>query len=375
MENSEKDQKWMQHALELARQGQYTARPNPCVGAVLVKDEQMIGCGWHQCTGEAHAEIHALQAAGNTAKGATCYVSLEPCAHHGRTPPCCEALVKAGVSRVVVAMRDPHPKVNGQGIIYLQNHGIEVRVGVLESAARDLNRDFIKRIEQRKPWVSLKLGMTLDGKISDFSGNSQWITGNKARLDVQTLRARHAAIMSTATTVIADKARLSVRELPADLPLECQNKFKQPLRVLLDRTLKTDFNEVFFQQAGDILIYTQSPTLATERVGLEVIPMAADTKGYLSLATILEDLAQRQINSVLIEAGGQFSAQMLQSELVDEWIIYLSGKILGSQGQSAFYWDKALALSESLVLKFKTIELCDEDIKIVAFKDKPKPQA
>lgn len=369
MDNNEKDRMWMQQALELARQGQYTARPNPCVGALIVKNDRIVGSGWHQCTGEAHAEIHALQVAADAAQGATCYVSLEPCAHYGHTPPCCEALVKAGISRVVVAMHDPNPKVNGQGIIYLQNHGIEVKMGVLEAEARDLNRDFIKRIVYGKPWVSLKLGMTLDGKMSDFSGKSQWITGSSARLDVQALRARHAAIMSTATTVMADNARLTVRELPKDISIECQSKFKQPLRVLLDRTLKVSFNETIFQQEGKTLVYTHYERMLEDRGDLEITPIATDNEGYLSIPAVLEDLAQRQINSILIEAGGRFSGQMLQSNLVDEWIIYLSAKILGQQGQSAFYIDKALALSESLALKFKTIELCDADIKIVASKE------
>lgn len=368
MDNSEKDLIWMQHALQLARQGQYTARPNPCVGAILVKDEHIIGRGWHQCTGEAHAEVHALREAGSDAFGATCYVTLEPCCHYGHTPPCCEALVKVGISRVVAAMRDPHPKVNGQGLLYLQNQGIEVVVGVLEAEAQMLNRAFLKRVVHHKPWLSLKLGMTLDGKISDFAGNSHWITGDSARRDVQTLRASHAAIMSTATTVMADNARLTVRELPADLPIECGDKFKQPLRVLLDRQLKMDFNHAFFQEEGEILVYTHNPVMIEKKAHIEVMPMTRDNAGHLSLPAILEDLAQRQINSVLIEAGGRFSGQMLQSDLVDEWILYLSGKIIGPQGQSAFYMDKALELTESLSLKFQSIALCGTDIKIVAIK-------
>ena len=366
MDNLEKDRLWMREALRLAAQGRYTARPNPCVGAVLVKNDQIIARAWHQRRGEAHAEVQALEEAGENSRGATCYVTLEPCAHQGYTPPCCEALVKAGVRRVVVAMHDPNPKVNGQGLAYLQEKGIEVSVDVLEEEAQELNKAFIKRMTKHQPWLSLKLAMTLDGKISDYAGNSQWISSECARKEVQTLRASHAAVMSTATTIIADNSRLNVREFPSDFPEVCQDKFEQPLRVLLDRKLDIDFQHPLFKAEGDILIYTQAPMDTQKRAHVEIVPMPMDENRHLSISAILEDLSHREINSVLVEAGGRFAAEMLQSALVDEWIIYVSSKVLGEKAKSAFALDKALELSASLALKFHSVSMCGPDIKIVA---------
>ncbi len=368
MDNIEKDQLWMREALRLASHGRYTARPNPCVGAVLVKNDQIVARAWHQGRGEAHAEVQALEAAGENSRDATCYITLEPCAHHGYTPPCCEALVEAGVRRVVVSMRDPNPKVDGQGLAYLQEKGIEVSVGVLEEEARELNKAFIKRMTVHQPWLSFKLAMTLDGKISDYAGNSQWISDESARKEVQILRASHAAVISTATTVIADNSRLNVRELPPDFPEACKDKFKQPLRVLLDRKLDIDFQHPFFEAEGDILIYTQAPMEMQKRKHMQIVPMPMDENRYFSISAILEDLSQREINSVLVEAGGRFAAEMLQSALVDEWIIYMSSKVLGEKAKSAFAIDKALELSASLALKFQSVSMCGPDIKIIASK-------
>ncbi len=364
MESHAQDVYWMQHALQLAKEGRYTARPNPCVGAVLVKEGNIIGRGWHSCTGEAHAEVYALQEAGDAARGATCYVTLEPCAHYGHTPPCCDALMAAGVTRVVAATGDPNPKTNGLGIARLQQHGIAVTTGILEIEARQLNRAFLKRIIHNKPWVTVKLGMTLDGRIADHKGHSQWITNEIARQEVQQLRAEHAAILTTATTVIEDQARLTVRSFPKDMHDTVVKKFKQPLRIILDNRAKLTFKERIFSEEGNILVYSSEQNTVSELSSVECVMMSLNNT-HFNIEPILQDLAKREINSVLIEAGANFSGQLLKTNLVDEFIFYLAPKVLGQQAKSVFELEQAILLEEVYQLRFKEVCFCGDNIKIV----------
>src|SRR5476649_741469 len=243
------DEKYMARAFELARRGRFTTTPNPNVGCVIVRDGEIVGEGYHLRAGEPHAEVHALRMAGERAKGATAYVTLEPCSHHGRTPPCADALVDAGVARVVASMQDPNPEVAGRGLYRLMNAGIAVQSGVLESEARTLNKGFLKRMEHGLPYVRVKLAMSLDGRTAMASGESQWITGPDARSAVQRLRAQSSVVLTGADTVLADHARLTVRpdELGLNAELTALAVTRPPLRVLIDGRLRVPLDTPFFQ--------------------------------------------------------------------------------------------------------------------------------
>lgn len=359
------DSQWMQLALDLAKRGQYTARPNPCVGCVLVKDNQLLAQGWHEIAGEPHAEVYALQQAGQLAQGATCYVTLEPCAHHGRTPPCCEALVKAGVARVIIAATDPNPVVAGRGIAYLQANGIEVVTGVLNEEAKYLNRAFMKRMCYQKPWLTLKLAMTLDAKLADFQRKSQWITSDVARADVQQLRARHDAIMTGIGTVLADDPSLTVRDLPKDLSANLNDKFKQPLRVVLDSQGRMPVNAKMLIQSGDTLIFSlkHNELLATKKNVSQTI-VSQNAQDRLDLVAVLMNLAQREINSVLVECGSELASALLEENLVDELVIYYAPKILG-QGMAAFSFQHALPLAAAKQFNIQEALVLGNDVKLV----------
>lgn len=300
------DPLYMARALELARQGLYSTHPNPRVGCVLVKDGQVVGEGWHVRAGEPHAEAHALRQAGENARGATAYVTLEPCSHFGRTPPCADALVGAGVARVVAAMQDPNPEVAGRGLLRLMQAGIAVQSGVLEAEARELNIGFIKRMEHGLPFVRVKLAMSLDGRTAMASGESQWITGPSARSAVQRLRARSSVVLSGADTLLADDARLNVRpdELGLNAELTALAAARQPLRVLVDGRLRVPLESAFYQ-AGPALVATCAAASARERfqdAGHELLALPS-AEGHVDLHKLLLELAARGANEVLVEAG------------------------------------------------------------------------
>jgi len=357
---------WIRKALMLAAKGQYTTRPNPCVGCIIVKDGQEVGSGWHQCAGEPHAEVYALQEAGELAQGATCYVTLDPCAHHGRTPPCCQALVKAGVRRVVIAAKDPNPLVNGKGVEYLKASGVEVLSGILAEESEKLNHAFFKRMRKGKPWVTLKLGTTLDGKIADFKGDSQWITGHLAREDVQKQRARHDAILSTAKIVMKDDARLTVRILPDDLPEPLRARFKHPLRVILDRKAVLPKKAKIFNQGHPILVYTAKPLYEThQHADYQQVPTLPDQT--LNLHAVFDDLAERGMNSVLVESGGTLGGALINQGLVDEIIIYMAPSLLGQQAKPGLVFPEALSLNQRHRLQFDEVKTLGSDIKIKAY--------
>ena len=336
---SERDHLFMARALRLARKGLYSTHPNPRVGCVIVRDGEIVGEGWHARAGEPHAEVHALRQAGDKARGATAYVTLEPCSHHGRTPPCADALVAAGVSRVVAAMQDPNPQVAGSGLLRLAQAGIEVASGVLEDEARALNAGFIKRMEKGLPFVRVKLAMSLDGRTAMASGESQWITGPAARSAVQRLRAQASVVLSGADTVLADDARLTVRadELGLGAEMMALAQRRPPLRVLVDGRLRVPLSKTFFQ-VGPALVATCAAAAARDRYladGHELLAVPG-SNGHVDLRKLLLELAGRGVNEVLVEAGPRLAGAFARAGLVDEYRIFVAPKLLGSSARPLF---------------------------------------
>jgi len=333
------DAQYMARAVELARRGLYSTHPNPRVGCVILRDGQVVGEGWHVRAGESHAEVHALRQAGDKARGACAYVTLEPCSHHGRTPPCAEALVQAGVARVVAAMQDPNPQVAGRGLARLAAAGIEVASGVLESEARALNPGFLKRMEHGLPYVRAKLAMSLDGRTAMASGESQWITGPAARAEVQRLRARSSVVLSSAQSVLADGARMTVRgaELGLAPELTALAESRPPLRVLIDGRLRLPLEAPFFQ-AGPALVVTAAeddPRYAA--AGHELLRLPGQD-GRVELADVLPALAARGVNEVLLEAGPRLVGAFAQLGLIDEYRLFVAATFLGSSARPLLDW-------------------------------------
>ncbi|PHN63462.1 diaminohydroxyphosphoribosylaminopyrimidine deaminase [Pseudomonas viridiflava] len=362
------DVHYMARALELARKGLYSTHPNPRVGCVIVREGQIVGEGWHALAGEPHAEVHALRQAGEQARGATAYVTLEPCSHHGRTPPCADALVNAGITRVVASMQDPNPEVAGRGLLRLMTAGIAVQCGVLEAEARALNKGFIKRMETGQPYVRVKLAMSLDGRTAMASGESQWITGPEARSAVQRLRAQSSVVLTGADTVLADKARLTVRpdELGLNAELSALAAARAPLRVLIDGRLRVPLDAPFFQ-AGSALVATCAAASARGRYhdeGHEIVAMA-DSAGHVDLRKLLTELGARGVNEVLVEAGPRLAGAFTRLGLVDEFQIFIAGKFLGSSARPLL--DLPLAqMSEALELNIVEMRAVGNDWRVIA---------
>ena len=362
------DAAYMARALELARKGVYSTHPNPRVGCVIVRDGAIVGEGWHARAGEPHAEVHALRQAGDKAKDATAYVTLEPCSHHGRTPPCADALVNAGVARVVAAMQDPNPDVAGRGLLRLMSAGIAVQSGVLESEARALNEGFLKRMEHGLPYVRVKLAMSLDGRTAMASGESQWITGPEARSAVQRLRAQSSVVLTGADTVLADNARLTVRpdELRLNAELTALAATRPPLRVLVDGRLRVPLDAPFFK-AGGALVATCAAASAHGRYheeGHEILALAS-SGGHVDLRKLLLELAARGVNDVLVEAGPKLAGAFTRLGLVDEFQIFVAGKFMGSSARPLL--DLPLAqMSEALELKIVEMRAVGDDWRVIA---------
>jgi len=324
-EYSATDHLLMTRALRLAERGAYTTRPNPMVGCVIAHGEDIVGEGFHQRAGEPHAEVLALRAAGKRARGATAYVTLEPCAHSGRTGPCADAMVEAGVARVVAAMRDPFPQVDGAGFERLRAAGIEVSSGLMEADARALNRGFLSRIERGRPWLRVKLATSLDGRTATASGDSKWISGEASRLDVQRWRARAGAIITGANTVLADDPLLNVR-------LGADTAFEPPLRVVLDPGLATIARGRVRDDSAPTL-YLHAPHIKPPReiqVQRASVPAAA---GGLDLHAVLALLAERGINEVQVEAGATLAGAFFSAGLVDELLLYVAPVLLGDRAR------------------------------------------
>ena len=367
------DQQFMARALELARKGLYSTHPNPRVGCVIVRDGQIVGEGWHARAGEPHAEVHALRQAGARAQGATAYVTLEPCSHHGRTPPCADALVSSGVARVVAAMQDPNPEVSGKGLLRLMHAGIAVQSGVLEAEARVLNAGFIKRMEQGLPFVRVKLAMSLDGRTAMASGESQWITGPEARSAVQRLRARASAILTGADTVLTDQARLTVRpdELGLGAELAALAVSRPPLRVLVDGRLRVPLSAPFYQ-TGPALVATCAAASARDRFledGHELLAVPG-SNGHVDLRKLLMELAGRGANEVLVEAGPRLAGAFARAGLVDEYQLFVAPKFLGSSARPLLDWPLA-RMAEAQELEIREIRAVGADWRIIAVPKRP----
>ncbi|MDD1957141.1 bifunctional diaminohydroxyphosphoribosylaminopyrimidine deaminase/5-amino-6-(5-phosphoribosylamino)uracil reductase RibD [Pseudomonas sp. 8209] len=360
------DAHYMARALELARKGLYSTHPNPRVGCVIVRDGQVVGEGWHVRAGEPHAEVHALRQAGELARGACAYVTLEPCSHHGRTPPCAEALVKAGVARVVAAMQDPNPQVAGQGLKRLADVGIEVASGVLEAEARALNPGFLKRMEHGLPFVRVKLAMSLDGRTAMASGESQWITGPAARSAVQRLRARSSVVLTSAQSVLADNARMTVRadELGLDADSTALAMARPPLRVLIDGRLRLPLTAPFFQ-AGPVLVVTAAaPVAQYAQAGHDLLSLPG-TDGHVDLPALLRELARRGASEVLVEAGPGLAGAFAQQGLVDEYQLFIAAKFLGSSARPLLDWPLA-RMSEAQALNITDMRAVGDDWRVTA---------
>jgi diaminohydroxyphosphoribosylaminopyrimidine deaminase/5-amino-6-(5-phosphoribosylamino)uracil reductase len=355
---------YMAQALRLAERGLFTTDPNPRVGCVLVKAGEIIGEGWHERAGGPHAEINALQEAGEQAAGATAYVTLEPCCHQGRTPPCTEALIAAGVTRVVAAMEDPNPQVAGMGLAVLQQAGIATRCGVLATEAEQLNAGFVMRMRQGRPRVRCKLAMSVDGRTAMASGESQWITGAAARRDVHRLRARSSAIMTGIETVLADDPALTAR--PGD---DAGDGIRQPLRVILDSRLRIPPAAKLLQMPGNTLLVTgvadaeKKTHLAQQGVEVVTLPLQDER---LDLSAVLQHLGTLEMNEVHLEAGATLCGALLQARLIDELVIYMAPHLMGDAARGLFALPGLERMDQRIQLSINDIRAVGVDWRITA---------
>lgn len=357
------DHKLMTRAINLAERGLFTTDPNPRVGCVLVNDGEVVGEGWHEVAGEPHAEINALNQAGEKAKGATAYVTLEPCCHQGKTPPCSEALIAAGISRVVVGMEDPNPQVAGEGLKQLAAAGIEVSSGLMEEQVARLNPGFIKRMQSGRPFIRCKMAMSVDGRTAMASGESKWITGDAARINVHQLRARSSAIITGIGTVLADDPSLNVR-----LP-DYEGEIHQPLRVILDPHLSTPVDASMFNLPGRKLIVTATDDEEVkeqlDRDDVEVVYMP-NGHDSIDLQALMGLLAELEINEVLLETGATLSGAVLKAGLIDELVIYMAPKLMGHNARGLFRLPGLDSMEQSIDLDISDMRAVGKDWRITA---------
>lgn len=355
------DYAFMSHALRLAERGLYSTTPNPRVGCVIVRDEKIAGCGWHEKAGQPHAEINALTAAGTAARGATAYVTLEPCSHHGRTPPCADALIAAGIARVVMAMEDPNPLVSGRGQAVLQQAGVMVQTGLLQAEAHALNAGFVSRMTRKKPWVRLKTAASLDGKTALNNGVSQWITGEAARCDGHRWRARSCAIMTGIGTVKSDDPQLSVRHIETD---------RQPRKIVVDSHLAIPLEARLLQGREETFIFTAHAENPGKKAALSQMNARAialpDAKGAVDLQQMMTVLAESGINEVLVEAGSGLNGALVEAGLVDELIIYVAPHLIGNDAQGMIGLPELTNLEQKKKLKIQDVRMIGQDIRIIA---------
>jgi diaminohydroxyphosphoribosylaminopyrimidine deaminase / 5-amino-6-(5-phosphoribosylamino)uracil reductase len=348
------DHDFMAQALRLAERGLWTTSPNPRVGCVVVKDGKIVGEGWHERAGEAHAEVHALRAAGEAARDATAYVTLEPCSHYGRTPPCAEALIAAGVKRVVAAMQDPNPRVAGRGLTALRAARIVAEVGLLEAAAQELNIGFVTRMTTGRPWVRVKLAASLDGRTALAEGESQWITGPDARRDGHRWRARACAILTGSGTVLGDDPQLTVRAVETE---------RQPLRVVADGAARVPPTAHIFS-GGPVLWITHdaggAPVAHVERISLP------GEGGHVDLPGLLDELGRRGINELHVEAGPRLAGILLRLGLVDELLLYLAPCLIGDTGRGLFGIPELASLADKVALRIVDVRAIGADIRVLA---------
>ena len=332
MNEMHEDSAFMARALKLAQRGLYTADPNPRVGCVIVLNNKVVGEGWHQRAGGHHAEIMALENAGDASIGATAYVTLEPCCHHGRTPPCTDALITAGIQRVVVAATDPNPAVAGAGERQLKDAGVAILTGLLEAESRALNIGFLQRMQSNRPYLRTKIAVSLDGRTALANGESKWITGESARADVQRWRARSSAIVTGVGTALADDPLLTVRaeELGAVEP---------PARIVLDSTLRIPASAQIFRSPGSVRIFcadAHDDKVSSIEAAGAVVEVLASEQGRVSLTAVIARLAELEVNEVLVEAGPTLNGALLNAGLIDELLVYMAGNILGTDGRGMF---------------------------------------
>jgi diaminohydroxyphosphoribosylaminopyrimidine deaminase/5-amino-6-(5-phosphoribosylamino)uracil reductase len=352
------DLEFMAQALRLAERGCFTTDPNPRVGCVLVKNGKIIGEGFHEKAGFAHAEINALNNATESVVGATAYVTLEPCSHHGKTPPCCDALIAAGIKRLVVAMSDPNPLVAGRGLARCEAAGMDVICDVLRTDAETLNRGFISRMTKNRPFIRSKIAMSLDGRTALKNGESKWITSSEARADVHRFRAESSAILTGIGTVLADNPSLNAR-----VDFECV----QPIRVILDSNLQMPLTSQIADLEGKTLILTCSTnkqkTAILNQAGFE-IHVLPESNGRLDLHAVMAFLAKQEINHVFVEAGATLNGALLEANLVDEWVIYIAPCVLGNEGRGAFALPELQSMTEKKSLKWHDIRQVGRDLRL-----------
>lgn len=353
------DHEFMARALQLAEQGLYSTTPNPRVGCVIVNDGLVVGEGWHRRAGEAHAEVHALRAAAGKARGATAYVTLEPCSHYGRTPPCADALIAAGVTRVVAAMQDPNPAVSGNGLARLRASGVAVGCGLLASAAEELNIGFVSRMTRGRPWVRMKLATSLDGKTALENGASQWITGAAARQDGHRWRARACAILSGIGTVLADNPQLNVRDVETS---------RQPLKVVIDSRLELPLDARLLA-TGEVLLVTVSADLekanALRERGVEILNLP-NASGNVDLPELMQELGRRGINELHVEGGYRLSGALVAAGLVDELLLYQAPCLIGDAARGMLDMPSLLSLENKQQLTIRDVRMVGSDLRVLA---------
>lgn len=347
----------MSRAIQLAKRGRYTCDPNPRVGCVITRNNQVIAEGWHVRSGEAHAEINALNQI-NDATNSIVYLSLEPCSHHGRTPPCVEALINANVKEVIIAMLDPNPLVSGSGVKQLENSGISVKQGLLEQESIKLNPGFIKRMESELPYVRCKMAMSLDGRIALENGESQWISSEKSRRDVHNLRASSSAVVTSVNTIIEDDASLNARDLDFDI--------EQPLRVVIDRQLKIPLDAKIFSHPGRVIIYTENENTdhinELSKAGADVISITVSDTWLKQVFTHLAK--EYEVNEVMVEAGATFSGALLEAGLVDELVVYMAALLLGDKAQPLLKLNQLEKLDDAKKLSLIDTKIIGQDLRL-----------
>ncbi|MEM7281734.1 MAG: bifunctional diaminohydroxyphosphoribosylaminopyrimidine deaminase/5-amino-6-(5-phosphoribosylamino)uracil reductase RibD [Pseudomonadota bacterium] len=355
---SKQDHSFMARALELGRLGCATSQPNPSVGCVLAKDGKIVGEGWHERAGEGHAEANALRSAGGAAKDATAYVTLEPCSHQGRTPPCSDALVEAGLKRVVFSVEDPSPKVSGDGAKRLIDAGIEVQSGLMEVEARELHRGFISRFERNRPWFLTKVAASLDGKTALANGVSQWITSAPARTYVHRLRSRSCAVLTGIDTVLLDDASLTVRHVDVT---------RQPSRVVLDTHLRLPLTAKMLGEPAPVLVFHSSDDVdkiaKLEELGSTLIKVAK-SGNHLDIREVAKTLCHFEINDVMVEAGATLNAALLQNKLIDEFVFFMAPSLLGGSGRNMFALPEFESLSSRVNLNIDRVRQVGPDLLI-----------
>lgn len=352
-----RDENFMSRALLLAARGLYTTTPNPRVGCVIVNDGHIVGEGWHVNGGAAHAEVNALEQAGTRALGGTLYVTLEPCAHFGQTPPCVEAIVQSGISRVVFAAKDPNPLVDGRGIEHLIANGISVVGDLFSQKSEELNVGFFKRMKSGKPWVRVKVAAGLDGKTALENGRSQWITSEESRVDAHKLRAQSCVVLTGVGTVVEDDPRLTVRHIETN---------RQPGKVIVDSRLRSPLDANLFKTPGVTLATAVSKQDQLDpfiQKGVNVL-MLPDSEGRVDLDALLVELADQQINEVLVEAGINLHSALLHQNLIDEMIIYYAPKFLGAQGRGMFFLDELDSMDQVLERNVVDITPIGKDFRV-----------